>query len=227
MELTCSNGDKVLTISGIIRENETIRNKIKTLNLRLNRLIDKKTLENVPINANSYRFYKKRDPKEQERIVQSHLEQSEKEFGYWTEKEGILEKEVQKVRDFDYMNKLEEKIESYRQFEKTLHRDLVKEQIQSEKMTKMLIAPETANENRKEHEKCLRRTHELKKRNRSLEKKIHKIMEDIGKTALFEEELGFKRKELKTQFDKLYKGNIEIKGKYDLLYFKKREMEIE
>ncbi len=65
--------------------------------------------------------------------------------------------------------------------------------------------------------------HELKKTNTLLEKQIHKTMEEIGCSALEDEELNFLKKTLQTKIEQKYKAPNELKGNHDTLSFKVKQ----
>jgi hypothetical protein len=94
-----AHSDKTMTVVDLIKENENIRDRIKGLNLRLNRLIDRKTMEAIPMNANSYRLSKNRNPDEILRVLECSVLQTDKNLDYYAYMDQILEKKCSKIRD--------------------------------------------------------------------------------------------------------------------------------
>ena len=68
-------------------------------------------------------------------------------------------------------------------------RDIVTCKTDSEKLTKKLTTPELVYDSHNKYEAAMSKFHELKKTNANLEKQIHKTMEEIGSSALEDEEL--------------------------------------
>lgn len=68
---------------------------------------------------------------------------------------------------------------------------------------------------------------ELKKTNLLLERQIHKTMEEIGCSALEDEELNFLKKTLSTQIEQKFKGPDELKGNHDSLSFKVKQLKMD
>ena len=203
-----------LSIPEYIRENEVVREKIKSQNMRLNRLIEKKTLESMPVNRNSYRFFNQRNNDDLSKVYQSHLDAADKNSKYLKLQEEILDKQLNKVNDKEFSQKLDEQLESYRNFDRVIQRDIFNLNRDSEEMTKMLITPKILYEKKATYEYAITKIHDMGKRNKSLERKLNKVMEDIGQAQIDEEQLQFDKKDLVEKYDTDIKYD-ELKKYYD------------
>jgi hypothetical protein len=97
----------------------------------------------------------------------------------------------------------------------------------SEKLTKKLTTPSLVYEEHHKYEAALIKFHNLKKTNSILERQIHKLMEEIGCSALEDEELNFLKKTLSTQIEQKFKGPSELAGNHDSLSFKVKQLKME
>jgi hypothetical protein len=212
-----------MTVVDLIKENENIRDRIKGLNLRLNRLIDRKTMEAIPMNANSYRLSKNRNPDEILRVLECSVLQTDKNLDYYAYMDQVLDKKCSKIRDPEILYKLDEQIDSFKRFDRIITRDIVTGKTDSERLTKKLTTPALVYEEHNKYEAAVMKFHELKKTNTLLEKQIHKTMEEIGCSALEDEELNFLKKTLQTKIEQKYKAPNELKGNHDTLSFKVKQ----
>lgn len=222
--LDVKNNKQSASIPDLIRENEIVRDKIKVQNLKLNRLIEKKTIENLPVHRNSYRFFRQRNEDDLSKVYQSHLDQSDKDLNYLKLQEEILDKQLNKIGDAEYGKRLDDQLESYRNFDKVISRDIMVANRESEEMTKFLTNPKVLFEKKQNYDQAIMKIMECGKRNKSLERKLNKVMEDIGTAQVDEERLQFDKKDVLIKYNDEVKYE-ELKKHHDYLKAQKEILE--